>query len=425
MIFSPAQDDVLVAVQKWLADENGPQVFRLFGYAGTGKTTLAKHFGEGVEGLVLYGAYTGKAAYVLRQKGCPSATTIHSMIYNPAEKSRVTLHDLETSLIDLREELRVEFGGLNLESLERVSEEIENHKQILRIKKMIDGERDNLARPMFSLNMDSGVKNAKLVIIDEVSMVNGRMGEDLLSFGTKVLVLGDPAQLPPVAAAGFFTEDVDPDIMLTEIHRQAEGNPIIQMATTTRNHEVLNLGNYGKSLVVALEDWSKTEAQAAALQADQILVGRNKTRHASNRKMRLLLGFDHTYPLQGDRLVCLRNNHDLGLLNGAIFNVENPGIEDDNLVAMTVVPEDGGESLDVIAHAFHFNGGEEPVFYDMKNGDFFDYGYALTVHKAQGSQWNDVLLFDESYCFRRNGDNWRWLYTGITRAAERITIVRM
>ena len=139
--------------------------------------------------------------------------------------------------------------------------------------------------------------------------------------------------------------------------------------------------------------------------------------------MRLLLGFDHMYPLAGDRLVCLRNNHDLGLLNGAIFNVENPGTIDDDLVSMSVTPEDGGESLDVIAHAFHFNGGEEPAFYDRKNGDEFDYGYALTVHKAQGSQWDDVLLFDESYCFR--ADRWRWLYTGITRAAERITIVKM
>lgn len=424
MIFTPAQDAVLMAVKVWLADEGGPQVFRLFGFAGTGKTTLAKHFGTGVEGLVLYGAYTGKAAYVLRQKGCPDASTIHSMIYHPAEKSRQKLRDLENGLVELRQELRSEFGGLVLEEASTVTEQIENHKRIVDIKLMIEKERDNLARPMFSLNTDSAVKTARLVIIDEVSMVDGRMGEDLLSFGTKVLVLGDPAQLPPVAAAGFFTEGCQPDIMMTDIHRQAEGNPIIAMATATRNQEFLECGNYGQSLVVDAETWGAEKAQEAAQGADQILVGRNKTRHASNRRMRSLLGFDHPFPLVGDRLVCLRNNHERGFLNGAIFNVDGVGTVEDDVVFMSVRSDEGGESLDVQAHAHHFTGRSEDLgWWERKNAEEFDYGYALTVHKAQGSQWDDVLLFDESGCFRQ--DRWRWLYTGITRAAEKLTVVRL
>lgn len=423
MIFTPAQDAVLMAVKEWLADEEGPQVFRLFGFAGTGKTTLAKHFGTGVEGLVLYGAYTGKAAYVLRQMGCPEASTIHSMIYHPAEKSRQKLRDLENGLVELRQELRAEAGGLALEDDTTLLDRIEDHKRIVAIKKLIEKERENLARPMFALNTDSAVQHAKLVIIDEVSMVDGRMGEDLLSFGTKVLVLGDPAQLPPVAAAGFFTEGVEPNIMMTDIHRQAGGNPIIAMATATRNKEFLECGNYGQSLVVDAVTWGADAAREAAQAADQILVGRNKTRHASNRRMRSLLGFDHRFPLAGDRLVCLRNNHDVGLLNGAIFNVEEPGTVEDDVVFMSVTPENGGESLDVQAHAFRFDGSEEPNYWERGKAEDFDYGYALTVHKAQGSQWDEVLLFDESGCFR--DERWRWLYTGITRAAERITIVRM
>jgi exodeoxyribonuclease-5 len=58
----------------------------------------------------------------------------------------------------------------------------------------------------------------------------------------------------------------------------------------------------------------------------------------------------------------------------------------------------------------------------QKGVEEFDYAYALTVHKAQGSQWDDVLLFDQSHVFRKN--RYRWFYTAITRAAKTITIVR-
>src|SRR5687767_2078640 len=147
--WSPQQDGALLAVKTWLEDENSSQVFRLFGYAGTGKTTLAKHFAESVDGLVLYAAFTGKAALVLRQKGC-YATTLHSLIYAPV------------------------------------------------------GETPE-GQPIFGLNPDSELSEAKLLIVDECSMVNEELGSDVLSFGVKVLVLGDPFQLPPVEGAGFFT----------------------------------------------------------------------------------------------------------------------------------------------------------------------------------------------------------------------------
>ena len=101
----------------------------------------------------------------------------------------------------------------------------------------MEAERKRLAQPAFTLNQFSPVKDAGLVVIDECSMVDDRMGQDLLSFGTKVLVLGDPAQLPPVRGSGFFTDTETPDVMLTEIHRQAKDNPIIAMATKVRNKE--------------------------------------------------------------------------------------------------------------------------------------------------------------------------------------------
>lgn len=428
-VWSPQQDAALIAVAKWLADPEAPQVFRLFGFAGTGKTTLARHFGQGVEGTVLYGAFTGKAAYVLRQKGCPDASTIHSMIYQSKGLSREKLRDLERSLVELRGELTVEFresgspvdppeGG---EPVFTIEQEVDNHPRVLDIISRIRKERDELSRPMFTLNSDSMVKEATLLIVDEVSMLDGRMGEDLVSFGTKILVLGDPAQLPPIMGAGYFTENVTPDVMLTDIHRQAGDNPIIAMATKVRNREELATGSYGESLVAEKCHINETHAQAA----DQILVGRNKTRHASNKRMRALYGRTGGLPVADDKLVCLRNDHEVGLLNGAIWFVNEVGLVDDDRVFMGIRPEnDKEEVLEVEAHTHHFVGnGEALPWWERNNAQEFDYGYALTVHKSQGSQWDNVLLFDESYCFRK--DRWRWLYTGLTRAAERVVVVRM
>ncbi len=429
MKFSPQQDDALIAVARWLADENGPQIFRLFGYAGTGKTSLARHFGQGVDGTVLYACFTGKAAYVLRQKGCPDASTLHSLIYQSKGLSREKLRDLERSLVELRGELTVEFresgspvdppeGG---EIVFTIEQEVDNHPRVLDIIGKIRKEREALSRPMFTLNTDSVVKEATLLIVDEVSMLDGRMGEDLVSFGTKILVLGDPAQLPPIMGAGYFTENVTPDVMLTDIHRQAEDNPIIAMATKVRNHETLPTGAYGESLVAEKCHINETHAQAA----DQILVGRNKTRHASNNRMRSLYGRSDQLPVSEDKLVCLRNDHEVGLLNGAIWFVNEVGLVDDDRVFMEIRSENEEDDvLEVEAHTHHFIGnGQALPWWERKNAQEFDYGYALTVHKSQGSQWDNVLLFDESHCFRK--DKWRWLYTGLTRAAERVVVVRM
>ncbi len=163
--WSPQQDAALVAVAKWLADPDAPQVFHLFGFAGTGKTTLARHFGQGVEGEVLYGAFTGKAAYVLRQKGCPDASTVHSMIYNSKELSREKLRDLERSLVELRAELKVEIGDAPPLDLEpeagppqfTVEEQVDGHPRVMDLVGKVKRERDALSRPMFTLDTESAV----------------------------------------------------------------------------------------------------------------------------------------------------------------------------------------------------------------------------------------------------------------------------
>lgn len=159
--------------------------------------------------------------------------------------------------------------------------------------------------------------------------------------------------------------------------------------------------------------------------ADQLLVGRNKTRHASNKRIRGLLGREEPLPVPEDKLVCLRNSHDKGLLNGALWHVDDVGVLDEDRIVMSLHSDVEDEMpVDVEAWTHHFLGKEDHLpWWERKEAEEFDYGYAMTVHKAQGSQWGNVMLFDESFCFRE--DRWRWLYTGLTRASDQITVVRM
>ena len=370
MNLTPEQDGALKAVSRWLSAGQTP-VFRLFGYAGTGKTTLAKHFAEGVDGDVHFAAFTGKAAQVLRNKGAPNARTIHSLIYRP--KGETT------------------------------------------------DEEEGTVTPTFSLKPDSTLSKAALVIIDECSMVDEELGRDLLSFGVPVLVLGDPGQLPPVSGGGYFTEH-EPDVLLTEVHRQARDNPIIDMAMRIREGERLDYGGFGDSRVIAKSDVDQEEV----LDADQVLVGINRTRRRYNGRLRELKGFETLLPEVGDKLVCLRNDAKKGLLNGGLWNVRAISRDKGASMSLLVHSDDEGPSgpnakVRVLKQMFT-EGPESLDWQQRRRYEEFDFGYALTVHKAQGSQWDHVVLFDESFAFKDSRT--RWLYTAVTRAAERLTIVR-
>jgi len=377
MQFSPQQEQALAAVSAWLKHKNSP-VFRLFGYAGTGKTTLARHFAAGVKGDVLFAAFTGKAAQVLRSKGADKARTLHSLIYRPrGEDKEKDAKTGKTAIV-----------------------------------------------PTFSLNRDSPVAQADLVILDECSMVDEKLGRDLLSFGTPVLVLGDPGQLPPVSGGGFFTESA-PDFLLTDIHRQARDNPIIRLALAAREGKAIALGDYGRARVVSRRDQSREEMTAAVLAADQVLIGTNRSRRLYNQRLRDLKQFTASYPQAGDKLVCLRNDPAKGLLNGSLWKVIQSARETvkPGLNLLVRPEEEGGEVVKIkLLKAGFEQPGEEVPWAVKKRYDDFDYGYALTVHKAQGSQWDKVVLFDETYAFREMSE--RWLYTAITRAAEELIIVR-
>jgi exodeoxyribonuclease V len=367
-MWSDRQKDALKAVDKWYHDfitsrKPTKQVFRVFGWAGTGKTTLAKHFAENIDGEVQYGAYTGKAALVMRKNGCVNARTIHSLIYKAEEDPKtgeVTWH----------------------------------------------------------INRQSSLNDASLIIIDECSMVSEDLAKDLLSFRKPILVLGDPGQLPPVSGTGFFTEK-EPDVMLTEIHRQAKDNPIIYLATMIRNEQMPKIGNYGESRITSKMSTSDL------LEADQVLVGRNATRESFNAKIRKLKGFDPDIPVVSDKLICLQNDRDLGIFNGGMFDVEEmvPTRGKTNFLTMRLQSQDDDRLpfLVKVHKSFFFDGVPTPHWKELKNTVHCTYGWAITCHKSQGSQWPNTFVMNEGWCFRE--DKWKWLYTAVTRASSKITLI--
>jgi exodeoxyribonuclease-5 len=299
----------------------------------------------------------------MRSKGCQGATTIHSLIYRARDSGQET--------------------------------------------------------PTFELWDEAPASKAKLIIIDECSMVDAELARDLMSFGVPLLVLGDPAQLPPIQGGGFFT-GTEPDATLTEVHRQAQDDPIVRLSMMIRAGKRLQEGRYGESEVVRRE----AVDSARVIGADQILVGRNTTRRAYNARLRQRRGFADALPIAGDKLVCLRNNRRKGLFNGGLWTVSERPRRRRQIIRMRLMPDDalGDRTTKVSVLPECFNGAIDQLDWAArKRYDEFDFGYVLTVHKAQGSQWDDVVLFDESSAFADNRD--RWLYTGVTRAAKRLTVV--
>jgi exodeoxyribonuclease-5 len=300
---------------------------------------------------------------VMRNKGCDNASTIHSLIYRAKESG--------------------------------------------------------VEQPSFELWDDAPASKAKLIVIDECSMVDAELGRDLMSFDCPLLVLGDPAQLPPIQGGGFFT-DCEPDAMLTEVHRQAQDDPIVRMSMDVREGRELEIGRYGESEVVSRSELDPNRVMSA----DQVLVGRNNTRRSYNMRVRQKQNIEDPLPVAGDKLVCLRNNRKKGLFNGGLWRVKARAQSKSKIITMRLTPDEdfGHKVTKVSVRGDCFGGAIETIPWEQRKPyDEFDYGYVLTVHKSQGSQWDDVVLFDESFAFQDSRA--RWLYTGITRAAKRLSVV--
>lgn len=392
------QSRALEEVGAWLKDSHAPQVRRLFGYAGTGKTTLARYLAMHVR-APLFAAFTGKAASVLREAGCPGATTLHSLLYNVRDRDRSKLDALRATLDEM----------------------LESHPDYPETMAEYRIEQDKVKRPWFYVNENSPLKTADLLVCDEVSMVDARIGKDMESFGKKILVLGDPAQLPPIGGGGYFTS-ARPDNMLTEVHRQAADNPVLRWATMARRGEVIPFGDEG-----AAKKFRRARISMGwlAKEAGQVLVGKNETRHLLNKGIRAELGRTSPFPQDKDTMVMLMNDHRLGVLNGTICWAWGAALTEDDTVYMSLkYPEEGTKHCkllrDLCVDPGPFLG--RPCADDRKKLQL-DFGYALTVHKAQGSQWETVTLYDDGFAKREAETRRRWLYTAITRAQKTLNIV--
>jgi len=393
---SDQQRAALHAIEKWF-EEDPSMPFFLAGAAGTGKTTLAKHltsFGD-----VVYGAYTGKAAHVLRSKGVP-ASTIHSAIYRPVDN-----YEVRAELIRKRDELAVCLLHRGDPVENGWADALELGGAISELAEEIEALEAALKRPAFELNPGCEWAHADLIVLDEVSMVNTTMARDIESFGVPVLVLGDIAQLPPIEGGGYYVRRT-PDFELTEVHRQALDSPVYALATDIRK------GVPWPRVKVSLE---------AAMEADQIIVWKNSTRWNLITKIREKLGRPAGVPVPGDRVMCLVNNkRDLGIFNGQQFGVL--AVQGNTFELM----DDDGQCrwFDFYPEGFYGLDGEKEMK-DKRRAwrggvGAFTFAQVITCHKAQGSEWPSVYVVDQTAQMR--SDQRRWAYTAVTRASESVTI---
>ena len=392
-------------IMKWMAG-SGDWCFKLAGFAGTGKTTLLQHIINGMDDVPLCCAPTGKAASVLEKKLDESAvvTTVHKALYSPVSPCT---EKLEAMIMKLKDD--PDNQSLRLEIAE---EKKEMSKQKL----------------SFSSKLKPGEYKGVTFIVDESSMITKKMAMDFQYSGARVLFVGDPGQLPPVGDKGWFG-DGEADATLKKVMRQALDNPIIRLSMDIRNNGFCNPLDYNDCSEVTIANKSDLPVEHW-LKADQVLTGSNYLRRRINRFFRKQLGHTEQMPVECEKLICLKNDFDTyGLINGVPASCAGSAfLDEDGEWRISVLFEDELKTdMALYSHPFeaHYrtNAQEEP--WAMRRGlAEFDWAYAITVHKSQGSEWRNVLLADDGFFSRNMDDRKKWLYTGITRAKEKFTWVQ-
>ena len=369
------------------------QDFFFGGFAGTGKTTVMpavlEEFGLTPD-EVAFCAPTGKAAKVMGGKlndfGIRTTpTTIHKLIYLPkAERAQ----RIQTRMQMLSEQIvraKTSGGVISYADQKGMTELTlaQAEKKMIELGFDLARAMENNEGPTFTLRKREDIpEGIKLIIVDEGSMVGEFLATDLASFGLPILAFGDPGQLPPVGDSyGFDCEN--PDAFLTEIHRQAADNPIIRLATMAREGKPLKLGDYGDGVEVV--ERTNDKATLDMTREAMILCGTHVKRWTLTKKIRAALGYTETGPCEGEPLIFRKNSRKLTqMVNGTI---------------VTCVSETG----------------------DLHKGDS-SFKLKIKDTEADGAEYDiEVVIHDESGAFRDAAS--RWLYTGITRAAKRLTVV--
>lgn len=371
--------------------EKGSKYTVISGYAGSGKSTLVRFIIEALgveEEDVCYCAFTGKAAEVLRKKGNKNVCTLHKLLYEHIPKPN---------------------GGF-------------------------------IRRPKLFLDY-------KVIVVDEVSMAPKTLMKQLFTHSAYIICLGDPFQLPPIDKDEDNHLLDNPHVFLDEIMRQAQESEIIQLTMKIRNGESIDYFN-GKEVIVM----PKSKLNTGVLKwGDQILTATNATRIAINNQMRTLYGKEGA-PQDGDKLICLRNYWDDlseegdALINGTIGILKNsfqtwreipsyvqPNTKFDVLCGELYIPEtDDTYNLLSMDRQMIITGQkccDWKLSYKLNriNNEIvpkeFAYAYAITVHKAQGSEWDNVVVLEEKFPFDKE-EHARWLYTACTRASKKLVLVR-
>ncbi|KPK46454.1 MAG: hypothetical protein AMK74_00155 [Nitrospira bacterium SM23_35] len=370
------------------------------GYAGTGKTHLAAALRITLGDLnrtmrVGFCAFTGKASSVLRERLESMAGlytgdyvgTIHGMIYRP------------------------------------VIQEDENRRQ------RIVGWKRRSRLPY------------DLIILDEASMVSSDLWRDLTSYGIPIIAVGDHGQLPPIGDR--FSIVHRPDLVLNEIHRQALDSPIIRLSVEVRTMGEIPFETFGNDVYKVRQSGSDLDDLSEGLDFSQptiiILCGMNWTRVRLNTHIRSKLGYYGGIPCEGERIICLKNNHYTKLMNGQLGTLGSIRLRVTPEIYEAVITMDNlPEPYQTLVHSCCFGKREYGGHYDEVSPkkveqilddtgypavDLFDFGYAISVHRSQGSEWDSVLLFEERSRHWDDEFYKRWLYTAVTRAKERLFVI--
>jgi exodeoxyribonuclease-5 len=382
------QLEALEKMRQWYkGDKKRP--FILQGYSGTGKTTLVKtcltELGAKNPALI---APTGRAARVLSAKAGREATTIHKFRYKPLENER---KKIRTRLCELYADLGDKEITEEIKILEKQMKELE-HQEV-----------------QFTTKDD---QHCDLILVDEASMVSEKMGWDIDNLYYPVIYVGDPFQLPPVKAKAYW-EDISPNYTLTDIVRQqGDGLGVSRAGAELRLGRPMknDLGfSIKKKGVVKWEEY---------LDYGIIVCGTNNLRRAINRKLRSMLKFEGDIPVPGEKVMCLANNDLFDISNGDNFVVKEIRKNYEKIITLSLVDQFGKVFPDIPCWKGAFL--DDSVLQDAPFGlGMFTFAYCITVHKSQGSEWNSVLLLDD---WPRE-DRARWLYTGITRASEKCTVI--
>ena len=399
-------------------------VLVLGGYAGTGKSSVLGVFAResGIDPIA-FCAYTGKAASVLRRKLLDGGVQTRSRVIRTSKDEGPDEY-YETGTFIGRPYCGTIHGLIYMPVIDDKTGKIKGWEK----RQELD-------------------VSYKLIVIDEGSMVNDEMLSDLRNYGVQILLVGDHGQLPPVSGMGSLMQY--PDIRLEKIHRQAEGNPIIQLSAQIRKTGQLN-----KSLqddehvrfepIQRLKWLLKKRYQNSCTLFDKIvLVYTNKRRAGINQAIRETMDLRGA-PTVNEQVICLRNQRDINVYNGMRglitrdqgrstiwpwqLQAEIDFVEDSIKANVTMCAQQFGRErtfddyVDVETALFETTGKRFTVSNWKAAGGLYDFGYALTVHKSQGSGFDDVWVVAERPGIVDN-DGWkRWLYTSVTRSIRKVTI---